>query len=258
MNVLMFVIGACVGSFINACVYRTAVKYKLLDLGFKIKDNKRSYCDWCGKQLSWFDNIPVVSWLMLKGKSRCCGEKLPILYPIVEIVTGLLFLQIISLNFQSIVLLMASMAIVGFLVFSTVFDLRYMILPDFSTIALLVLTLIYKVLLGGNMVELGVGVLIGISAFGFFHFLHTLTGGEGMGYGDVKLAFFMGLLLGWPGIVVGLYVAFVVGAIVGLVVLAVFKNNKKIIPFGPFMILGSIVAWWWGEAVWNLVNKVLY
>lgn len=271
--VIFFILGLVVGSFINAQLYRVAIRYKILDLRFKIKNGNRSYCDFCGKQLRWWENIPVISWMLQKGKSSCCGKKLPVLYPIVEIVTGLLFLQILNskfeilnnfeiqnLNFKTILFLMVSMAIVGFLVFSAVFDLKYMILPDFSTNSLMFLALVYKLLMGVNANLILADALWGVCLYGFFYFLHVLTRGEGMGFGDVKLAFVMGFFLGWPRAMVSLYTAFIVGAIAGIIVIVFFRKKRKnrLIPFGPFMILGIIVAWWWGETIWNYFIKALY
>lgn len=272
--VLFFIFGLVVGSFINAYVYRIAVRYKLMKRSFTSAwDDKWSYCDWCGRRLHWWENIPVISWLIQRGKSRCCGKKLPILYPIVEIVTGLLFLQIPITkfqypnnyqlpitNYQTTLYLVISMAIVGFLVFSAVFDLKYMILPDFSTNSLIFLALVYKLLMDVNANLMLADVLWGVCLYGFFYFLHILTKGKGMGFGDVKLAFVMGFFLGWPKAIVALYMAFIVGAIAGIIVIIFFKKKRKnrLIPFGPFMILGIMVAWWWGDIIWNYFIKALY
>lgn len=272
--VIFFILGLVVGSFINAYVYRIAVRYKLMKRSFAgAQDDRWSYCDWCGRRLHWWENIPVVSYLIQEGKSRCCEKKLPILYPIVEIVTGLLFMQILNsnieilnnfeiqnLNFKTISFLMMSMAIVGFLVFSAVFDLKYMILPDFSTNCMIFLALVYKLLMGVNANLMLADVLWGVCLYGFFYFLHVLTKGKGMGFGDVKLAFVMGFFLGWPRAIVSLYTAFIVGAVVGLTVLIFNKKKRKnrLIPFGPFMIMGIMVAWWWGDSIWNYFVKALY
>ena len=102
MLVLIFVLGLCCGSFVNMLIYRTAINYKLesykpcLPAGRLKVESKRSVCDFCGKQLRWYENIPVLSWLVQKGKSRCCQKKLPALYPIVEMGTGILFI----INYQ--------------------------------------------------------------------------------------------------------------------------------------------------------------
>jgi leader peptidase (prepilin peptidase)/N-methyltransferase len=261
-NVIVFILGLVVGSFINAQVYRVAIRYKILDIRFKIKDKNRSFCDFCGKQLRWWENIPVISYLVQGGKSSCCGKKLSVLYPITELTMGILFL-IFYQKFGQVVnlfLLFLGMAIIGFLVFSTVFDLKYMILPDFSTYSLIFLALVYRIVVGDSIDLIMAGAWWGLSAYCFFYFLHVLTKGKGMGFGDVKLAFFIGLFLGWPRIVVSLYIAFIIGALVGvgLIIFSKKKRKNRLIPFGPFMILGVIVAWFWGIDIWNYFLKALY
>ena len=250
MGVLVFILGLCCGSFINMLVFRTAEKYKLIRKS-KNKQKKKSFCDYCGKQLRWDENIPVLSWVMQGGKSRCCGKKLPVTYPIVELATGLLFL----LSFYKRAAIIDYQTILGFvvvimLVFAAVFDVKYMILPDFSTGILIVSAM---VLLGVGLIDGGVtsellvqNIVVAAGAAGFLLVLYWLTKGKGMGMGDVKLAVFMGLWLGWSRITVAFYAAFVTGAIVGGGLMLVKKlKRKSLIAFGPFLILGTLVAWWW-------------
>jgi prepilin signal peptidase PulO-like enzyme (type II secretory pathway) len=204
--------------------------------------NDRSVCDFCGKQLKWQDNIPVISWFILKGKSSCCGKKLPITYPLVELLTGILFLinfQFSNSNFQSILFY----PIIVFLIFSAFFDLKWMILPDFSTLFLLIIGLF-----------LSINIWAAVLSFVFLLFLYLVTKGKGMGFGDVKYALFMGLILGMNKMVIAYYIAFIAGALVGVVAMILKKKKfKSEIPFGPFLILGTIVAWWWGEKIWYYV-----
>lgn len=200
----------------------------------------RSVCDFCGKQLNWFDNIPVISWLILKGRSRCCGKKLPVAYPLVEIGMGMLFL--INQNNW------LGMAVIILLVFSAVFDIKYMILPSFSSYILIgaaAVSLLFK----ENWWQF---ITAGLVAFVFFWILSKLKikGKQAMGEGDAPLAGFMGLWLGWPLSVVAFYAAFIIGAIVGGgMILVRRKRGNSQIPFGPFLILGTLVAWWGGEAI---------
>lgn len=260
MKIFVLLTGLAVGSFINAQVYRLAVEYKLKKLSFKVKNKNRSFCDFCGKKLQWYENIPVISFLIQIGRSRCCRKNLPLLYPVVEIVTGLLFLQISITKFQdpNNYQTVLAMVMVGFFVFSAVFDLKYMILPDFSTYILIFLAFLWQII-NFNLVSLGSNIMIGLACYALFYFLHVMTNGKGMGFGDVKLAFVMGLLLGWPKVIIGIYMAFVVGAIVGVGLMIVLKKGRKtVIPFGPLMILGTMVTWIWGDVIWQYAIKVLY
>jgi prepilin signal peptidase PulO-like enzyme (type II secretory pathway) len=226
-GVIFFAMGLCVGSFLNMLGYRTAVGYglrKKTDTPVRPYNKERSFCDFCGRQLNWYENIPIISWLILRGKTKCCHKKLPLEYPLVELAVAIIF----SLNYHSPVMVV----VLSLLVFSLVFDLKYMILPDFSTYILIGLSLIYW----QNWAS-------GLGAVAFLLALHLGTKGRGMGLGDVKLALFMGLFLGFPQITVAFYVAFIVGAIVGIGLMVLKKAGRKtMIPFGPFLILGTVVA----------------
>jgi prepilin signal peptidase PulO-like enzyme (type II secretory pathway) len=253
--VIIFILGLCFGSFVNMLIYRTARKYKLIsNFQFPIskkKDENRSFCDYCGKQLKWYENVPVISWLVLRGKTKCCHKKLPISYPVVELGMGILFV----INFRFLIFnnqlnwfsILLNFIITVLLVFSAVFDWKYMILPDFSTVILIGCGLILIWASHASPLQFLLSALI---SGGFLLILNLITKGKGMGMGDVKLALFMGLFLGYPKIIVAFYVAFIVGAIYGLVLMILKKAKKKSqVPFGPFLILGTMAAWWWGDFI---------
>ena len=248
-------------------IFRVAKNYKLESRKFKVKSKKRSFCDYCGRQLIWYENIPVLSWIIQKGKTRCCGKKLSVLYPIVEMLMGILFLlfflitnnqetinpnnfQLLITNNQTLVQFLIGLVVIVFLVFSGVFDLKYMILPDFSTGILIVSALVLWY--SGHFGDLNY-ILSSIFSFSFLGFLYLITKKRGMGFGDVKLAIFMGFFLGYPKIIVAFYIAFVVGALTSLILIIYKKASRKTqIPFGPFLILGTFVAWWWGGQIISL------
>lgn len=254
LGVMVFILGMCVGSFVNMAIYRIAKKEKILkSKNLKIKNENRSYCDFCGRQLRWFDNIPVISWVIYRGKSRCCGKKLSLLYPIVELLTGILFV----LNFyylSTYLLLFLSCLILGLLVFEAVFDFKYMLIPDGTAWGLIGLALVRWIILGAKIDYIYCAFLSAL----FIFILHKIKikGKEAMGDGDIYLAFFMGLFLGFPNIIVAFYIAFIVGAAVGII-LILKKKVKKLspIPFGPFLILGTAVAHFWGEIIIKILNS---
>lgn len=262
-GIIVFILGLCFGSFVNMLVYRTAIEYELKSPPSPRlrKGEKRSFCDYCGRQLKWYENVPVISWLIQRGKTRCCNKKLSISYPIVELMMGILFVlfyfvfgfdSVETLQATSLLRLILGFIIIVFLIFSLVFDLKYMILPDFSTVILIVLAFILLLL---NHVMLALYILSALISAGFLLILNLITKGNGMGMGDVKLAIFIGLFLGFPNTVVAFYIAFIVGAIFGLILMIFKKETKKSqIPFGPFMILGTLTAWWWGEKIVELVR----
>ena len=243
-KIMIFGLGLCIGSFINMAVYRVGEEVSF----FK---KKRSFCDFCKINLKWQDNIPVWSWLRYGGKSRCCGKKLPLLYPIVEVMTGILFLLNYELGIVSFGLII-NFLIISLLVFEAAFDFKYMMLPDVTAWALIGLALVKLGLAGFSG-----GYLISALISGIFIFiLHKIKikGKEAMGDGDILLAVFMGLFLGFPNIVVAFYVAFIAGAVVGAWLIWRKKVRKlSPIPFGPFLILGTVVAWLAGEYIIKLV-----
>lgn len=251
---LFFILGICFGSFVNMLVYRTAIKYKLESEKFKVKDKKRSFCDYCGRQLFWYENIPIFSWLFQNGKTRCCNKKLSISYPIVELITGIIFIilgsnLLINANFSWFYFLF--LIIIVLLIFSTVFDLKYMILPDFSTVILIIIAFLGIIFDEKNIIPYLLSALI---SSGFLLLLNLITKGNGMGMGDVKLALFMGLFLGYPKIILAFYIAFIVGAILGIFLIAFKKVDRKSqIPFGPFLILGTLVSFLYGNEIIELL-----
>lgn len=260
LGIIIFVLGLCFGSFVNMLVYRTEEQYGLTsNFQFSKSNKKRSFCDYCGRQLIWYENVPVFSWLFLKGKTKCCHKKLPISYPVVEILMGILFLY----NFQFLIFndqlncfaVLLSLIIIVLLVFSAVFDWKYMILPDFSTVILIIIAFLGVVFDEKNIIPYLLSSLI---SAGFLLILNLITKGKGMGIGDVKFAIFMGLFLGYPNIALAFYVAFIVGAIYGLGLIVFKKANKKSqVPFGPFLIIGTLTAWWFGEKIVELIKLIL-
>jgi len=252
-----FLLGMAVGSFLNMLEYRWAVKNGFLGKKKKGKISLlggRSFCDGCGKQLAWRENIPVLSWFLLKGKSSCCQSPIPRQYPVVEFLTGVLFLGFFL--FQGLgngLLLVLGSVIVSVLAFIFLVDLKYKIIPDEVTVVLIFLALVY----GWASDSLGwenfvAGVVVSL----FFLFLFLVTKGKGMGFGDVKFVFFIGLFLGVWGIVIAMYVAFISGALVGLVLVFLKGYGRKsALPFGPFLILGTFLSWWKGYWILGLMER---
>jgi len=251
ISVLVFLLGMSWGSFVNMLEYRVAVGYGVQthpNPSLEKGGQKRSFCDWCGEKLNWYDNIPLFSWLFLKGKSRCCGNPLPYSYPLIELILGVIFVIIFWVNFGNWFQIVFLMLISVFLVFSFIFDLKYMILPDFSTIILVILVVGFVI---GRPLEspLQQHILAAVGSTLFLGVLYLITKGKGMGLGDVKLAIFIGLFLGYKA-VVAYYVAFLTGAVLGGGLMLLNKVKKTTpIPFGPFLILGVVVAYWWGEKI---------
>ena len=246
MAFVIFILGICFGSFINMLVYRTG----LLHPPKRIRNDTFSYCDFCGKQLNWWNNIPIFSWVFQKGKSQCCRKKLDFSYPLVELITGILFLLNYCLFTNYYLLFTVYLAITVLVVYSAVYDAKTMYLPDWSTYTLIFLSLFFVHSIGN--------IYSAIGASGFLLLLYLITKGKGMGLGDVYLALFMGLLLGWPKIILAFYIAFIVGAIWGIILLILKRKKiKSEVPFGPFLLLGTMVVWYFGVKIMYYVLSVM-
>lgn len=221
----------------------------------------RSICPKCKKTISWKYNIPLLSFFLLRGKCANCGTKISWQYPLVEALSGFLFVWWFLMG-RSLFLLIESpwtyiqplfWLIVGMILLAIfVADLRFGLIPDQLTMSLFILCLLYRIGLSttGQMqaADFVRAIIVGLSLTAFFYFLWAVTKGNGFGFGDVKLAPSLGLLMGFPRTLVGIFLAFVVGAVLAVILLTLGKKKfGQTIPFGPFLVLGTAVALLWGN-----------
>lgn len=257
MLLFLFAMGASIGSFLTVVIYRTWHGDSV--------SRGRSYCDHCKAQISAWDNIPILSFLLLRGKSRCCKKSIDWTYPVVELTTGLLFVWWGSLGFTFFSLTQTPLQVlqpfywlvVGILLLIIFFaDIMYYIIPDFASLALLILTILYRsiLVLAGIMrpVDFLYAILSGLIASALFYGLYRITRRKGIGFGDVKLVAVLGLILGFPKTVPALFLAFVIGGLVASVLLVLGKKRfGQILPFGPFLILSTCISLLWGNQLWS-------
>ncbi len=240
----IFIFGLIIGSFLNCVIYR-------LEIGKK--PFGRSFCPRCKHKLSWQDLIPVLSFVILKGKCRYCHKKISIQYPLVELATGFLFLfTVYGLRF-TVLEAVFYLIINCFLIIVFVYDLKHYIIPDKVIFPAIIITFFYQLF---RVLDLGFGhwdfIFSAFLASGFFLAIVLISKGRWMGMGDVKLAFFMGLFLGFPQIFVALFLSFFIGAIIGIGLIALNKKGlKSEIPFGPFLVVGTFIALFYGEQIIN-------
>lgn len=239
-EVALFVLGLAVGSFLNVLIYR--IPHNLSPLG-------RSFCPNCHKQIKWHDNIPLVSFLFLGGKCRFCRSPISWQYPVVELVTGILFVIVAIHTGATLLSILSSMVTIYYLFVACVLivifftDLRYGIIPDRITYPAIIVSTVYSLQSTDKF-------LSALGAAGFLLLLNRITRGRGMGLGDVKLAVLIGLFLGFPNIVVALYIAFLTGAFVSLIL--IFSGRKRFgqtLPFGPFLVFAALLALFIGEQI---------
>ncbi len=230
-----FLLGALLGSFGNVVIHR-------LPLGESVV-SPRSKCPKCNKQISWYDNIPIISWIVLRGKCRGCGTRISIRYPIVEALTAILFASTyykfgLSMQSAELMILQFGLVIVAFI------DLDHMIIPDELSLSGIVLGFGLSFL---NSERAWLDSLIGILIGGGFlwsiaSIYYLLTKREGLGGGDIKLLAWIGAFLGWQSIPFTILSSSVLGSLVGIAVSLKSKEGlKAMIPFGPFIVLGAIL-----------------
>lgn len=239
---LLAIFGLVVGSFLGAYTFRYPRGISVL--------KGRSVCPKCKKNLVWYDNIPVLSFIFLKGRCRECGKKISLRYPLIELATALGFVGIWFLFLEPVFLIFLIL-IFSLLMAVFVIDLEQKIVPDELVFAGFGLTVFYLLLVSPSI--LFTNLAAGFGAALFLLLVHLVTRGRGMGLGDVKFAVFAGTFLGWPMVPIWLFTAFLTGAVVGtILVLAKKVSFGKQIAFGPFLVMSLIIVFIWGEKFINL------
>ena len=240
IEVSIFIFGLCIGSFLNVCIYRLPASKSIV--------HPRSMCSNCGTLVAAYDNIPVLSYLWLKGRCRHCQIKISLRYPIVELLGGLFalgtFLKF-GLTLEALIyyLFFAALLIVAFI------DIDHRIIPNVITLpgipicfaaSFALPTITYR--------EALLGILIGGGSLFLVAWIYSLiTKKEGMGGGDIKLLAMMGAIVGWQGVLFTIFIASLVGTLAGLAAMLQSRKGMKLaVPFGPFLSIGSITYIFFG------------
>ena len=213
---VVFLTGLVVGSFLNCVIYRLNTKESFLF--------SRSHCPKCHHILKWYDLIPILSFIIVKGKCRYCKKKISWQYPLVEIFTGLIFLSLVTCHL-SLVTLIYYIVVSSLLIVIFVYDLKHYIIPDKVIYPAIAIAFLYT--LGDPALLMKPGLVAAFLASAFFLIIVILSRGKWMGVGDIKLAFLMGLVLGFPNILVALFFAFLLGAIIGIGLIISGKKTLK-------------------------------
>jgi leader peptidase (prepilin peptidase) / N-methyltransferase len=270
---IVFIFSLMIGSFLNVVIYRLP---RMLEQGWKREcrefladelaqpkqqteetvitlSTPSSSCPSCQHKIRFYENIPVVSWLFLRGKCSQCQSKIALRYPLVELATAILSVVIASHYGVTLTTLFLLILTWG-LVCLTLIDYDHMLLPDQITLPLLWLGLLVNI--NGAIVPLNdavIGAVAGyMSLFSVFWLFKLLTGKEGMGHGDFKLVAVFGAWIGWQLLPLLILMASAVGAIIGIS-LMVFKNHQReqAIPFGPYLAIAGWITLLWGNGIWS-------
>jgi len=241
--ILIFMLGLIVGSFSNVCINRIPKNESII--------YPASHCPKCRSKIKPVDNIPLLSYILLKGRCRNCKSKISIQYPIVELLTGLTYLiiyLIYGLSIQSLIYIILSSALI-IIAFT---DLNEQIVPDVISLPGIIIGFIISFFVPYvSFVNSALGVVVG----GGIILVIGLTGSvifkkEAMGGGDVKLAAMIGTFLGWRYIIISLFLGFFLGALAGIfLIMSKIKSREDTVPFGPFIVLGSFITLLWGEKI---------
>ena len=246
--IIVLVFGLLIGSFLNVCIYRIP---KNISIVFP-----NSHCPKCKKEIQWYDNIPVFSYLILGGKCRKCKSNISPRYLTVEVVTSLLFLMAYA-KFGFSVEMLSALVLFSFLVIIALIDLKTQYIYDVTVVPLAMLGLVFSFFIPGQTPLLALaGFLTGGAIFLTIAFLSRLYyNKEGMGMGDVKLAAAIGAFLGWRSVIMMAIVAVILGAVIGVILLVTKKKKRQdYIPLGPFLVLGTIVILLVGERMSGILN----
>lgn len=232
--------GAIIGSFLNVVIYRLPLGQSLV--------SPPSRCRKCGYSLRWFDNIPILSWVALRGRCRKCGISVSWQYPVVEMVTAILF-ALVAWTTLVEPLLFARLLFVCILIVLFGIDLEHQILPNTITLPGIVIGLIFSTVGPPGVRDAIIGALLGAGIlYGIAAAYYLWRREEGMGMGDVKMLAMIGAFLGWKAVLVTLVFASFSGALIGLAMMSFQKGGMKYaLPFGTFLSLGALVAMFVGE-----------
>lgn len=247
IRICSFVFGLILGSFANVLILRMPKNQSILSPG--------SHCEKCKKSLKWWQNIPLLSFVYLMGKCHFCKTKISLQYPIVELLTGVLFLAATVQEGLTIFLALRVLPFLFILVVVTFIDLRHRIIPDSLSLGGLLLGALTVVL--DPYLPWWSYLLGGAFGFGFFYLIslgyYSLTQRIGLGGGDIKLLAMMGVFLGSMGVVTTVFVSSILGTLVGLG-WAIGTRQKKLmkvaIPYGPFLVLGGIYYYFFRGKLW--------
>jgi leader peptidase (prepilin peptidase)/N-methyltransferase len=235
-HIYSFIFGTMIGSFLNVLIVRLPQELDIIWM--------RSHCPQCKKMISWFDNIPVISWLVLRGRCRNCNAKISPQYPLIELMTGICFVLLLpsQLNLDSIVIYFIQISIAACFIVHVVIDLRHHLLPNIINLYLAAIFAMSAIIQGRYLDALLGAAIGGLFPLSVTWIFYKIKGVVGLGGGDIKLFAALGLYLGIQGIMTNIFLSCFAGALIGGILLATKKISRETpVPFGPFIILVSTI-----------------
>jgi prepilin signal peptidase PulO-like enzyme (type II secretory pathway) len=245
--IFSFILGLIIGSFLSCFIWRLYNKKSL---------SGRSYCDFCHKTIAWYDNIPVLSFILLKGRCRYCHKRIPWHYALVEFVTGLLFVLAFYLADYHWLLLAKYWFLISVFILIFIMDARWYVILDQISLPAIVIILGLNLALGFDWRGLLISATIGT---GFFLIQFLISRGRWLGGGDLRLGLLLGVAFGWPNVLAVIFLGYGLGALVGIGLL-IFKKKHwgSMVPLGTFLSVAAVVIMFYGDQLvqWylNFIN----
>jgi len=248
LKTFIFILGLVVGSFLNVCIYR-------MSRDISVRKPNRSFCPHCKKTIPWYDNIPILSFILLKARCRFCSGKISWQYPAVELITGILFLLLYNFFGLSWALFVYAIFVAG-LIISAFTDIEERIIPDEISIGGGIL---YLFAIIGDILFFKIGDFISRKLFKKEIYLKKqFAEGEEpttMGGGDIKLLAMIGAFLGWQQALVTLFLSCILAGFTGIIIK--IKTKGSLIAFGPFIVVAAIISLFFGEKIVEIFSSVV-
>jgi len=251
-EILLILFGLIIGSFLNVVIHRLPIEKSIY--------KPRSYCPQCNQNIKFYDNIPVISFIILEGKCRSCKAKISLQYPLVEIFTALTFWLSYSFYFSaSPVYTVFTIIFLCIIMVLAIIDFKHMILPDELTIGGGVLFLTYSffnpIITYKNAFISAFGSFLVFALLYFFYLKVRKI--EGLGFGDVKMMVLLGAFLGIHKLLIAVFLASLSGIIIGFIFI-IFKGKdlKTKLPFGTFLGFGTYISVFWGDNIWRFIQSL--
>jgi len=236
---LLIILGLVLGSFINALVYRLNARQSIFWA--------RSACPKCGHKLAAKDLVPIFSFAILGGRCRHCRAKISVSYPIVEFAAAALLVLVYWIWSPDLLMVFGYAVLSLFLLIIFIYDYKYYLIPDCVILPAIVFAVIFNILRQQDILYIFLAAAVG---GGFFLLQYVISRGKWIGGGDIRLGVLAGAILGWPGVLFGIFLAYILGAAVSVpLVVSGKKAIGSAIPFGTFFTAAIFIAIWWGERI---------
>lgn len=249
----IFILGLLIGSFLNVCIYRIPKGESVV--------LPPSHCTNCGNEIKWYDLVPVISYIFLRGKCRYCKEEISLRYPFIELITGVIFLALyieygLSFTFLKYIILVVFLIVIGMIDFDTT-DVYFSTTISGSVTGAILVMVGFFYSHGSFSADIVPYILGAAVGGGTIAIIILITGG--MGWGDAEICLLCGIFLGFKYTLVMLFLAFIIGAVIGIIlVITKRKSRKDYIPFGPFIALAGIISILFGEKLFVWYMAIIF